>query len=188
MLPESLRGPGELVKHGSADEFISENLSRYPQLDPDFVSQICFEHPTRFDSLLPNFNLDDHQAMRIKRSTRWVRDNVRYDHGDEVTFWRHQFDKHLDGGNGSYVFNYMIEHRTWPFPPVIIESRFAVELGAPDCIGEPFHLVEGTHRVSYLLRMLELGMVSSDAEVELIEISPNNHLNPTAAAGVRGIP
>ena len=67
----------------------------------------------------------------------------------------------------------MMKTGTWPFPPVVIEAGFARSLGAPTYIGRPFHLIEGTHRVSYALRMMEVGLVERTKPVEIIEVRLN---------------
>ncbi|ADE13441.1 hypothetical protein Nhal_0238 [Nitrosococcus halophilus Nc 4] len=173
MLPSNLKGPGETITSLNAEAFISDNSGRYPNLDPDFISQICFEHPTRFDSFFPGFNPQEHTALRTERSASWIKGNIRYDNDDDLRFWFKQFDDFRSAGKGSKVFEYMIEHRNWSFPPVIVEWRFAQELGAPSYVGRPYYLVEGTHRVSYLLRMLELGLVKETDSYQLIVITPN---------------
>jgi hypothetical protein len=65
----------------------------------------------------------------------------------------------------------MLQSGTWPFPPVIIEARFAVSLGAPEDIGKSYHLIEGTHRVSYARRMIEISLADRDRTVEVIELA-----------------
>ena len=64
MLPDHLRGPGTPIDFESPDTFLEENARKYPNLDPDFILQICFEHPSRFDSLFPQFDPRLHDAGR----------------------------------------------------------------------------------------------------------------------------
>lgn len=172
MLPQELEGPGKMIAFESPDTFLSENCSRYPDLDPDFILQICFEHPGRFNDFLPRFDVRRHMARRVRRTAGWVYDNVRYDDNQPVDFWFEHFDSPLASGRSDYeIFNHMIEHGEWPFPPVIIDSAFAATLGAPENIGNPYHLIEGTHRVSYLRRMIQRELLPREKSVSVIKVT-----------------
>ena len=154
-------------------EFLRWNELRYPYLDRDFILQICFEHPCRFDELFPRFDVELHSAVRIVKSTAWIHDNVRYDRGESVDFWCERFHSLYSTSEVSdEVFRPMIQNGTWHFPPVVIEFKFALSLGAPRDIGTPYYLIEGTHRLSYLHAMIDLEMISSERELGLIEIQP----------------
>lgn len=172
MLPAELRGHGKAIAFESPDAFLSANRMRFPNLDPDFILQICFEHPSRFDDLLPGFEPGRHRALRIKRTAGWVYENIRYDNNQDVDFWFNHFDSQCASGKSKYdVFTYMVSNGEWPFPPVIAEAAFAATIGAPKSIGKPYHLIEGTHRVSYLRRMIQLGLVSKERSVSIIEVT-----------------
>jgi hypothetical protein len=154
--------------------FMCENEDKYPNLDPSFISQICFEHPDRFDDLLPEFDPERHSAVRVGRSLGWVYDNVRYDHNAELDFWHEQFDAFRESEDTRYeIFAHMMQTGTWPLPPVIIKAEFALRLGASKDIGKPYHLIEGTHRASYARRMVQVGLTSRNHPVEVIELMPN---------------
>lgn len=176
MLPAELHGPSLTLAYAGADrvaEFLHHNRHRYPHLDRDFILQICFEHPDRFDGLFPRFDVDRHSALRITRSAVWIADNVRYDHGETVDFWCDRFHSLLGrGATSDEVSGPMLRNGMWHFPPVVVESSFALSLGAPDDIGTPYYLIEGTHRLSYLRAMLELEMISPDRELPLIAVQP----------------
>jgi hypothetical protein len=158
VLPRHLHGPGLTIRFaspGTVDTFLRDNRDRYSNLDPDFILQICFEH----------------SAVRVERSLGWVYDNVRYDHNEELDFWYEQFDRFRRTARAGYeIFDRMLQSGTWPFPPVIIEAQFAVSLGGPEDIGKPYHLIEGTHRVSYARRMIEIGLAERARTVEVIEL------------------
>ena len=110
--------------------------------------------------------------MRTKRTAGWVYENIRYDNNEEVDFWSTHFDSQRSSGESKYeVFTHMVSNGEWPFPPVIVEAAFAATIGAPTSIGKPYHLIEGTHRVSYLRRMIQLGLASKDRSVSLIEVT-----------------
>lgn len=172
MLPPELRGPEKTIAFESPDTFLAENVARFPNLDRDFILQICFEHPNRFDELLPRFDPLPHSALRIPRTAGWIYDNVRYRNDEEIDFWFDHFDSQHASGNSSYgIFTHMNAHGTWPFPPVIVGAGFALKLGSPKNIGHPYHLIEGTHRVSYLRRMIQRGLVARESILEIIEVS-----------------
>jgi hypothetical protein len=174
------------VGHHESVRFVTQNAARYPHLDPDFILQVCFEHPKRFDQSFPGFDADKHAAIRANRSVQWVHDNVRYDNNTQIDFWYTQFDQCLaTGKTQSKVLTHMVTNGNWPFPPVIIEASFAETIGGSKNLGTPYHLVEGTHRVSYMRRMLQRGMVQSEALVEVIELTPNPSLNTDAPSARR---
>lgn len=169
------------------DIFLRENRERYPNLDPDFILQICFEHPDRFNDLLPAFDPEKHSAVRVEKSVGWVYDNVRYDDNAALDFWYEHFDALRESGNADYeVFTHMMRTGAWPFPPVIVEAGFAVRLGTPEDVGKPFHLIEGTHRVSYARRMIELGLTDRTRAVEIIELTPTSRLGLRSDPRLRG--
>jgi len=181
MLPDSLHGPAKTIGFESPDAFLRANRATYPDLDPDFIIQICFEHPDRFNEYFPGFDPACHCAQRIEKTIGWVYDSVRYDGNEAVDFWSGQFDFFRESNQQSYaVFAHMMRHRTWPFPPVIIEADFAASLGAAiERLGKPYHLIEGTHRVSYARRMLELALLTRECRVEIIEVMPWSPLQQT---------
>ncbi len=176
VLPKRLHGPSLMIRFASpetVDTFLRENEVRYPNLDPDFILQICFEHPDLFDELLPAFDPMEHCAVRVERELGWIYDNVRYRNNRELDFWYQQFDEFWESNNTDYeIYTHMIETGTWPFPPVIIAAEFAVSLGALEGVGRPYHLIEGTHRVSYARRMIEAGLSDRTRYVEIIELRP----------------
>lgn len=181
MLPEHLHGPGLTIHFASpdiVDAFLRENKDKYPNLDPDFLLQICFEHPDRFDDLLPAFDLEKHSAVRVGRSLGWVYDNVRYNRNEEPNFWYVEFDKFRRVSCTDHeIYTHMVQTGTWPFPPVVIEAEFAVSLGAPNNIGKPYHLIEGTHRVSYARRMMEIGLANRAHSLTVIEVKPHYQMD-----------
>jgi hypothetical protein len=62
-----------------------------------------------------------------------------------------------------------VDNGTWHFPPVIIENKIAKELGNKN-YGNLIHLIEGTHRVSFVNRLYELGKIDPDRKHNLLEI------------------
>lgn len=180
MLPDDLKGPSLSIDFADPKEFLDRNLTSYPNLDQDFIVQICYEHPERFNELLPGFDVGQHCARRIRKTAGWIEENVRYENGERVDFWFDHFDELLSNADPQYeIFVSMVKKGTWPFPPVVITPEFATEIGGHTYFGEPYHLIEGTHRVSYLIRMLQKTMVTKSSLHELITLEPNRQLNPT---------
>lgn len=175
MLPEKLRGPGMLIGSADADLFIEEKSKAFPYLDKDFISQLCYELPGHLDSVLPRFDPKLHGAFRITRTAGWVLENVLYYDGRDVfDEWCWQVDEFLDKRVSALpVLDHMLKFSTWSFPPVVIEASFARTLALPT-LGGKYFLVEGTHRVSYLSRLVQLGRIALDHDLELIEISALN--------------
>ena len=95
MLAAHLRGPGITIGHHQSDRFLTQNAERYPHLDPDFILQVCFEHPKHFDQSFPGFDADKHAAIRVKRTVQGVYDNIRYDNNVQIDFWYSQFNQCL---------------------------------------------------------------------------------------------
>ena len=175
MLPKHLFGPKRVVYLNKefAEKFINDNANKYPGLDRCFISQICFEHPDRFDQLFPEFNPEIHMANRRLVTMQWVYDNIRHDFNLKVDNWYDHVDCRLEEKNPKayHILKHIRENKSWPFPPVIISAEFAILLGFnKKRVGNPYYLVEGTHRVSYANRMFELNEIRSNTEMEIIEI------------------
>lgn len=88
----------------------------------------------------------------------------------EMKMWCWQYDV-FERKNQNYpVFRFLSENGTSPFPPVVIDPR---NLRHDHYIyGEPLHLIEGTHRLSYLVRMLELDLIMPESIHEFVLVSP----------------
>jgi hypothetical protein len=174
MLPEELTGPGLSIQFTDATEFLENARSKYPTLTEDFVLQICFEHADRFNQYFPKFSFDEHSVINRKVNAEWIRGNVRYDDNKDLTeFWRDQFNQFYKTKEACHypIFRHMVKELTWPFPPVIVENRFGIEvLGSPMNLGSPYHLIEGTHRTSYLLTMLENRIINGGSMHDVLEI------------------
>ena len=179
MLPKELHGPGKTIHSADAELFIQVALRKFPDLDREFATQICLEHPNRFNEILPNFDISIHTAIRVTRTVEWILKNVTYNRSKSIhNEWAWHVDEYLESGTGgSEVLPPMVDSGVWPFPPVIVKADFAFSIGAPEYIGTPYYLIEGTHRVSYLARLVELGRIRAEAYLPIIEVtwreSPN---------------
>lgn len=172
MLPLTLRGPGTTLAIKEDPGFVERNAKAFPHLDPDFISQICYEHQRRFNDLYPGFDLEKHAAVRMQRTAAWVKANVRYSGSEDVTaWWAFHVDGFFETGKTDRpMLQHMLDHGTWPFPPVIAEAPLVRRLGAAHEPGTPYELIEGTHRTSYLLNLLARGRISPTSLHDLIEI------------------
>jgi len=171
MLPTELIGPGLSVLHELNCEFVCANARRYPNLDIDFIRQVCYEHPERFDSLLPGFDVKRHSAVRTYRSAGWIYDSVRFADNGDPDHWAWQLQHYRDRGDrGYFVINSMLDTKSWPFPPVIVSGELASSIGGGGIRGLPYSLIEGHHRLGHMRAMIELGLMERDWLLEVIEV------------------
>lgn len=176
MLPAILNG-NKLDSYSNDDMKIYFTKIKHfgKMIDPDFLTQICVDHFERFNNYFPHFDIEKCRISRIKLSASIIYNKIRYDDNEKLDFWYIQFDTYnneLDEDEDKCLFNYMITQGTWPIPPVIIDNKNSLcnKLGFSNA-GKAYHLVEGTHRVSYLNRMFEKKLVNINSEHELIMIA-----------------
>lgn len=177
MLPENLKGIEENAYDPDyVENFLQCAAKNHPDLDPDFVLDCCLHHRYRFEERFPDFNIQRHTPRRKTVTTEWVRQNVRFynDRLDTEKFYGDDIDTYLSNGRspGKWLIKSMLENGTWPKAPIIVSNTFAIEeLGAPHCIGDYYHLFEGTRRISGILRMQELGIIDFNSKHEILELT-----------------
>jgi hypothetical protein len=139
------------------------------KIDRAFLSDVCFGQGERFNEYFPKFDLRKHKILRRRVTAAEIQANVRYDYNQPMNHWGWQIDDYLDSKNKFNLTGRMVSELTWPFPPTIIDNTngFADSLSLRS-LGSPWHLIEGTHRISYLNRMLDLKMVAPDSEHEIL--------------------
>jgi len=172
MLPVELKRSGTLYGNNEVWQSYLNSIGDFASsIDHDFLSSICLEHFDRFNSCFPKFDVHKHKIERISLTAKMIYRNVRYGDNKKLDFWYFQVDECLSGSsNLSYPqLQYCMEYKKWSFCPVIIEHDFGIALGG-DRLGRPFHLIEGTHRVSFINRLFELDVVSGDSLHELLAI------------------
>jgi hypothetical protein len=136
-----------------------------------FFRQVVYDHFEHFNEHFPDFVLQDYTIDVEVFLASQIRDQVRYLQNASVDLWASQFD-HFHAINHDYmIYRHMVEKLTPPFPPVVIDSSRLVDEGWR-VYGRPFHLIEGTHRVSYLMRMLERGMIAENSAHKLVTLRP----------------
>lgn len=175
MLPANLHGPGMRIDWPEGEQFLEDAFASYPKLHPDFVRQACCEHPDRMDSFFPDFDLSLHEVVEREVTADWIAQSVRYDDDESLETGRF-YGFHFDADPprekfGFEVYNHMIRNLTWSFPPILVQADFANRtLGCHFDLGHPYHLFEGTHRISYLLKMRSLGLVSGASSHKILQI------------------
>ena len=106
----------------------------------------------------------------VRLTVTEVEERVRYFDNELVTFWSTQFDQYLEADQDYIIFQRMKNDGTPPFPPILIDSSRLAD--GTRTYGRPLHLVEGTHRTSYLVRMAELGLIARESLHEFVLLSP----------------
>lgn len=69
------------------------------------------------------------------------------------------------------IYQEMSRNLTSPFPPVLLDSSGLADDGWR-IYGHPLHLIEGTHRVSYLRHMLAKGLVAPESRHNFVVLRP----------------
>jgi hypothetical protein len=75
-----------------------------------------------------------------------------------MTEWGWQYDQFKSRNQDYMIYQRMAKDLTPPFPPVVVATESLADDGWR-VYGRDLHLIEGTHRLSYLGRMLELGEI-----------------------------
>lgn len=174
MLPEVLRQTDTIYRNDEVWNRYLKKVEAYLEiLDRDFISQICFEHFDRFNDYFPRFDIHHHRIFRETITTKELYELVFYDKGKRIDFWYFQMDDYLAGVSKLQypLLEYCAKHGTWSFPPVLIEGNFGETLGSYE-LGKPLHLIEGTHRVSFINRLYELARISAEDRHEILMVKP----------------
>lgn len=136
-----------------------------------FYRQVVFDHFDHFNEHYPEFNLDDYNIKVKVYSASEANELIRFFNDEPVEFWGEQYDDFERRNYDYIIYQEMAQHCTPPFPPILIESACLRDHGWR-VYGRPLHLVEGTHRVSYLRHMLGRGIITADSKHEFVVLSP----------------
>lgn len=136
-----------------------------------FFRQVVFDHFEHHNQRYPGFEINSYDFQMEGLTAAEVKAQVRFfgNTAQDLIDWGVQFDEYEERqrrGSPSrrryLVFEEMWAKKTFPFPPILLDSTDLVD--EAQCVyGHPFHLIEGTHRVGYLLRMLERRLISPES-------------------------
>ncbi|MEK8034200.1 hypothetical protein AACH06_25520 [Ideonella sp. DXS29W] len=136
-----------------------------------FYRQVVYDHFVHFNEHYPDFVLSDYEFKDLLLTAQQARDQIRFFRGDTLDNWGMQYDE-FEARNHDYViYQSMAKAKTFPFPPILLDASRLSGTGWREC-GKPLHLVEGTHRVSYLRRMLARQIVTPDSKHSFVLLKP----------------
>lgn len=134
-----------------------------------FFHHVIFDHYDSFSSRFPWFNVNSFTFTFEYWSAESIHEKIKYDYGEELEFWYQQVDRN---DQRLTLLQFMVSNLTWPIPVVIfdfvglkIDDKFKKRL-------TEFHLIEGTHRVSYLKRLLCLGKIDPSSAHKILVLRP----------------
>ena len=136
-----------------------------------FYRQVVYDHFRHFNEHYPDFRLQDYALSLERLTAEQAGDLIRYFHGETMDKWGEQFDEFERRNYDYIIYQRMAKDLTPPFPPIVIEPALLVDRDWR-VYGRPLHLVEGTHRVSYLRRMLARGLILPHSSHEFVFVRP----------------
>ncbi len=133
-----------------------------------FYRQVVYDHFDHHNNHYPTFEIDQFNFELIELSVAEVNEKIRYFNNRPLNdWWGAQYDEFEQADQQYIIYQFMSQNHTVPFPPILIDSTSWENKDALP-LGSPLHLVEGTHRVSYLLRMAERGIISWGSRHEFV--------------------
>jgi hypothetical protein len=156
MLPKIFEKKNTSYQHGEVFDDYLRKIGHYADIiDKAFLSQICLEHFELFNNNFPLFDIDSHSIVRIKISAFEIHKNLRYENNEKIDFFYHMINSCMNGSTSTHPeLHYCLKNLKWSFPPIIIRQLFGEDIGGRK-LGQPYHLIEGCHRVSYINRLYE---------------------------------
>lgn len=172
MLPERLRPQG----FDSAEREEWEQYRERLGLPDDeavlqFYRQVVYDHFSHFNDHYPDFELGHYAITMLELSAQEASDSIRYFRNDVVDWWAFQYDEFASENKDYIIFQTMSKSGTFPFPPILLDPKLIKGEHWREC-GRPLHLIEGTHRVSYLRHMLEKGLVTAKSMHRFVLLRP----------------
>ena len=133
-----------------------------------FYCQVVYDHFEHHNDHYPDFLIGDYEFKITKLTVADVKNKVRFFNGESlVEMWGFQYDEFEKKDYDYVIFQRMSHEKTPPFPPIIIDSSKLVDNSWRE-YGRPLHLIEGTHRASYLLRMAERNIIDWESEHDFV--------------------
>lgn len=102
----------------------------------------------------------------VDKEAFWIDENVGLFYQEDNRDWSFQMSDYLNGKDcqGTTLLRYMKNHLSYPLSIVTVDCSYArQELGYSGPFGDPILLIEGHHRLGYLLELLDEGLVPGDA-------------------------
>lgn len=133
-----------------------------------FVRHVLFDHYDDFIRRFPWFQLESFAYAFSEFTADWIDSNVLYDDNEPLDWWYF----HVESERPFPLCEYMRANHTWPTEPVIFDfgSRL-VSLGSAPSI--TYHLIEGTHRISYLKRLLQKRSIRPNSIHRILTLQPS---------------
>jgi len=131
-----------------------------------FIQHILFDHFSNFTGRFPLFAIESHNYTFEYWKASRIHKTIKYDFGKEIDFWYEHVQTNPDPR--LTLLKYMLDEKTWPTPIVIFDSYEEVQkLG--DRVTS-VHLIEGTHRVSYLKIMFLKALIGKDSKHKILVV------------------
>lgn len=143
----------------------------------EFYRQVVYDHFEHFNDHYPEFDLRDYDVRVEYLTAEQAYDQVKFFNNKPVTDWGSQYDEFKKRNQDYFIYQRMSRDLTPPFPPIVIQSTLLADRGWR-VYGRDIHLIEGTHRVGYLRRMLELGEITPESVHKFVVLRPR----PSGAA------
>lgn len=132
-----------------------------------FIRHVIFDHFSNFTGRFPWFSNDVFTYRFENWKADQIHETVKYDRGEELDFWYDHVK--LNPDPRLTLLKYMFDEKTWPTPVVIFD--FSENPEVIQNLGDritPIHLIEGTHRVSYLKKMLIMGLIDGKSKHKIL--------------------
>lgn len=127
-----------------------------------FYRQVPYDHFDHFNEHYPDFELSLYTIKAEMLTAREAYEQIRYLNNQPMDSWNWQYGKFATTFSDYIIYKRMSQDLTFPFPPVLIDATFLKDNGWR-VYGRPLHLVEGTHRTSYLRHMLEKQIIAPES-------------------------
>ena len=169
-LPPSYRRHFESIRDNESWETYSARLKPFStQAEEYFVRHVLFDHYDDFICRFPWFQLEAFTCTFSQFTADWIDRNIFYDNNESVDWWYF----HVDSEHPSTLLAYMLANQTWPIEPVAFDfGACAVRQGHTSSINTTYNLIEGTHRISYLKRLLQKRSIRPDSIHRMLTLQP----------------
>ena len=136
-----------------------------------FFRQVAYDHLDHFNNHYPAFDLAHYRIELEVMTAQEANDQIRGFGNEPIDWWAEQYEEFARKNYPYVIYQEMSQNLTPPFPPVLLDSSQLAGKGSR-IHGEPLHLVEGTHRVSYLRHMLSTGIISPGSKHSFVVLRP----------------